>query len=363
MSAPFRIDPDIRAASTLPAGQYFEPADYALQLERVFARSWFLAPEAEGMITPDRVHPWTLLEGALDEPLVLTCDGDQQVRCLSNVCPHRGNTVVACEGAARTMRCRYHGRRFDLNGRMIAAPGFEGALNFPSSADDLREVPLQSWRGFFFAGLKPIMPLEALLEPMEARVGWLPIEAFVFDPASSRDYVVEASWALYCDNYLEGFHIPFVHPGLAGTLELKHYRTEIGAWSTLQVAQARPDEPAFELPADHPDHGSRIAAWYFWLFPTTMFNFYPWGLSINLVEPLGPTRCRVRFRSYVWREALRERGAGAALDQVELEDEAVVMQVQRGVRSRLYTRGRYAPGHEAGVHHFHRLLTRMLEQD
>ena len=84
------------------------------------------------------------------------------------------------------------------------------------------------------------------------------------------------------------------------------------------------------------------------------------GLSLNLVEPLGPRRTRVRFRSYLWRPELIEQGAGAALHQTELEDEAVVEDVQRGVAARLYRRGRYAPRHEAGVHHFHRLLAQAL---
>ena len=78
--------------------------------------------------------------------------------------------------------------------------------------------------------------------------------------------------------------------------------------------------------------------------------------ALNVVEPLGPARTRVKFLTYVWRPELREQGAGAGLDRVEREDEAVVEQVQRGVRSRLYRRGRYSPKREKGVHHFHRLL-------
>ena len=54
------------------------------------------------------------------------------------------------------------------------------------------------------------------------------------------------------------------------------------------------------------------------------------------------------------------RGAGADLDRVEREDEAVVEAVQRGVRARLYGRGRYSPDREAAVHHFHRLLVESL---
>jgi choline monooxygenase len=91
-----------------------------------------------------------------------------------------------------------------------------------------------------------------------------------------------------------------------------------------------------------------------------MLNFYAWGLSVNLVQPLAIDRTRVLFRSYVWDASKLEAGAGAGLDRVEEEDEAVVEAVQRGVRSRLYNRGRYSPARERGVHHFHRLLVEFL---
>ena len=91
-----------------------------------------------------------------------------------------------------------------------------------------------------------------------------------------------------------------------------------------------------------------------------MVNVYPWGLSVNVVEPLSPTTTRVRFLSFVGDGSLRGRGAGGDLHGVELEDEAVVERVQRGTRSRLWRPGRYSPRHELGVHHFHRMLADAL---
>jgi choline monooxygenase len=70
----------------------------------------------------------------------------------------------------------------------------------------------------------------------------------------------------------------------------------------------------------------------------------------------------VGFFSYVWDPARLSRGAGAALDRVEREDEAIVESVQRGTASRLYDRGRYSPAREQGVHHFHRLLADALKR-
>ncbi|MFI5371800.1 MAG: aromatic ring-hydroxylating dioxygenase subunit alpha [Candidatus Eisenbacteria bacterium] len=355
-----RIDPDIRTAHTLPAWVYADPGSYVRQRERVFAPSWQWVADTADLRVPGQTLPVTLLEGMLDEPLVLTRDRDDRTHCLSNVCTHRGTLVCEGAGVEHGLRCRYHGRRFHLDGRFHSMPGFEGARVFPSPADDLPKVAHGTWGPLMFASLAPAATLERLIEPLVARCGHLPLADASFDPTRSREYPVAAHWALYIENFLEGFHIAHVHAGLAAALESDTYRNECFEWGTLQTGFALRDEDAFAPPADHPDHGRRVAAWWFWLYPNTMVNVYPWGVSLNVVRPLAPDRTRVSFRSYVWDASRLGQGAGAALDRVEREDEAVVESVQRGVRSRLYTSGRYSPAHEGGVHHFHRLLAAAL---
>ncbi len=355
------IDPDIRRAHTLPGAVYHEPAYYALQKERVFARSWQLVTGAERVKAPGHYLPFTLLDGCLDEPLVLTCAEDGGVRCLSNVCTHRGTLVAEGEGHAHTLRCRYHGRRFGLDGRCTFMPEFEEVEGFPSPADDLRRLPLERWGPLAFTALDPAMPFDAWIGPVRERVGFLPLEEFVLDPATSRDYLIRANWALYCDNYLEEFHIPYIHGGSLGDkLDYASYRTELFDFCNLQLGTTKNRDDAFRLPTGHPDDGTLVAAYYWWLFPNLMLNFYPWGLSVNVVQPLAPDRTRVSFLSYVWDERRRGEGAGADLHRVEMEDEEVVEAVQRGVRSRIYSRGRYSPRREVGTHHFHRLLARFM---
>ena len=121
---------------------------------------------------------------------------------------------------------------------------------------------------------------------------------------------------------------------------------------------------AFEMPSSSRDHGRRIGAYYYWFFPNLMFNFYPWGLSINIVRPAGVELTRVSFVTYVWRpERLDRGGAGAGLDRVEREDEAIVESVMKGGRSRFYDRGRYSPTREQGTHHFHRSIAEFMNAD
>jgi choline monooxygenase len=356
------IDPDIRRARTLPAWLYSDPAVHALQRERVFAKSWQWAGDADRVKVPGAVCPVTLLEGGLDEPLVLARDRDDALHCYSNVCTHRGTLVCETEGVENFLRCRYHGRRFALDGRFMSMPEFEGVADFPSPADDLPKVPFGQLGKLLFASLAPSCPFDEVVADLRARCGFMPWERTVFDASRSREYLVQANWALYCDNYLEGFHIPYVHAGLAQAIDYGSYRSEVFRWSTLQLGVTQAGVEAFAPPAGHPDAGTRVGAYYWWLYPNTMLNLYPWGVSVNVVRPLAVDRTKVAFLAFVWDADKLDCGAGMGLDRVEREDEVIVESVHRGTRARLYERGRYSPARETGVHRFHQLMVQGLRE-
>lgn len=357
------IDPDITTATTIDSSFYNDEANYALAREKIFARSWQWIGALDDVKQPGTLAPREMLPGLLSEPLVLSRDEDNGLRCLSNVCTHRGNILVHAACKSKHIRCQYHGRRFDLTGKMLSMPEFDQAKNFPAPMDNLPGVPFAAWQNHGFAGVAPVAPLGEFLAEVNARLDWMPIDLFVHDPTRDHDFLLNAHWALYVENYLEGFHIPFVHPGLNAVLDYKTYASEIGRYANLQLALAKEGEAAFEIPPGSPDHGKRVAAYYYWVFPNLMLNFYPWGLSLNIIEPQGVAKTRIRFRSFVWDASKLDSGAGSGLDQVEMEDEAVVLMVQRGVRSRFYQHGRYSPTREMGTHHFHRLICEFMNRE
>ena len=82
-------------------------------------------------------------------------------------------------------------------------------------------------------------------------------------------------------------------------------------------------------------------------------NFYPWGLSLNKIIPISVKETKIQFKSYIWDESSYIMGVGADLDKVELEDEEVVQQVQKGVSSRFYNMEDILLKWKRGVHHFH----------
>jgi choline monooxygenase len=332
----FEIDPDIRKAETLSSRFYTDPDHFELSKDKIFSRTWQLAGNAGEL---PGLMPVNLLPGFLDEPLLLS-KKDGAVRCLSNVCTHRGKILVKEPCEANLIRCGYHGRRFALDGKFLSMPEFEGVENFPGEKDNLTEVPSEAWNGFVFASIAPAAPFDAFAGEMKGRIDEKKLEF-----AGRKEYETDAHWALYCENYLEGFHIPFVHHSLNEVVDYGTYSTETFRYSSLQTGHDKQGDPA---------------AHYFFIFPNLMFNFYPWGLSINIVRPVSPGKSIVEFQTYVSDESKIEQGAGADLHRVEMEDEAVVESVQRGIRSRFYDRGRYSPTREQGTHHFHRLIAEFM---
>ena len=357
----FFVDPDIRKAETLPSEFYTDKSVFDHLVKAVFEKTWQWIGDEDTLVPMNEsISPLTLLDPLLSEPLLLVRDKVGVLNCLSNVCTHRGNIIAHHPCKAKQLICGYHGRRFALNGSFKSMPEFEDAENFPRPCDDLHRYDLKLWSKYLFVGIAPAFDINNVCEIMNERVGFLPLDQFKLDPLHSRDYIVNSHWALYCDNYLEGFHIPFVHDGLNAAIDYDTYTTILYEHASLQIGHAKGATDSFDLPEEHIDFGQDISAYYYWIFPNMMFNFYPWGLSINVVRPLTPTQSKVSFVSYVLDASKRESGAGAALDKVEREDEFVVEAVQKGMRSRPYSTGRFSPSRERGVHHFHRLLANFL---
>ncbi|MDZ4715146.1 MAG: SRPBCC family protein [Cytophagales bacterium] len=357
---PLSVNPDIAEAKTLSADFYLNTRYYNESKEKIFARTWQFAGDADVVREPGWVTPTTFLEQFIGEELLLAKDKENKVHCLSNVCTHRGNLIIESPCKVRDLRCKYHGRRFQLDGKFLSMPEFKEVKNFPEDSDNLASLPLFQFGKWFFTSLTPAFPATQFFQKMTDRVGWMPFDQFVHRPDLSKEYMVNAHWALYTENYLEGFHIPFVHAGLNAVIDYSNYAVELYRFSSLQVGIAREGELVFDLPATSPDYGKNVASYYFWVFPNMMFNFYPWGLSINVISPYGTGKTCVKFISYVWDESKLRQGAGADLHKVELEDEEIVQNVQKGIRSRYYQFGRYSVTRETGTHHFHRLIAEFM---
>lgn len=355
----FSFDPNIATAATIPARLYVDPVYLELEQERIFARTWQLVGRAEQL---ERTGDYFTAEIA-GEAIVIVRDRDT-LRGFHNICLHRAGPVAYGCGRRQTLQCKYHGWTYSLAGELLRAPEMEGVERF--SPADMRLLPVQvaTWGPLVFANLDlKAPPLAEFLED-------IPTRAEQFRPDEMRyvmrkDYELACNWKVYVDNYLEGYHVPVVHPGLHKELDYDQYRVEPHRYYSLQHAPLRPAGQGAGDRRYVPDEGSTDAQ-YYWLFPNVMLNVYLGQMQTNVVLPLDHRRTLVRFE---WFAAAPPADPAADpawtrlvafSDEIQQEDIEICEVVQRNLRSRIYDRGRYSARRENGVHHFHSLLHEFL---
>lgn len=344
----------LERALTLPARWYVHPQLQAAERQAVFARHWQLVGHAAQLGAAGDHLPCEVA----GLPLLLVRGNDDRLRALHNVCRHRAGPLATCAGrAARSLRCRYHGWTYTLEGQLRSAPEMQDALDFDPASIQLPQVRLQQWQGLLWVNLDPHAPaLDTVLADVTTRLGERSFAADHFH--SQMSYDIDCNWKTYVDNYLEGYHLPHVHPGLNRLLDYRRYRTELSRYSSLQCS-----------PLDGGGPYSAGEALYWFIYPNTMLNVLPDRLQTNRVLPLGPQRCRVEFDFYysgsLAGAALAEAAAADQRfsDEVQQEDISICVQVQRGLASSSYDRGRINPLRESALKHFHDLLREDLGDD
>ncbi|HEV7922688.1 MAG TPA: SRPBCC family protein [Thermoanaerobaculia bacterium] len=343
------IDPRLAYASTIPSRYYIDPDVLADENRAIFGRTWQLVGHLDKVREPGQFFTATVAE----EPLLIVRGQDGELRALSNVCRHRAGPVAKGEGKRPVLQCGYHGWTYSLDGRLLGTPEFDGVQCFDRAAFALPKFRVEVWNDLVFVNLDALGPslrdwLGEIIPDMERhdRTG--------FRLAARKEWQLDCNWKVYVDNYLEGYHIPIVHPGLFRELDYPRYRTETKRFHSLQHAPVkRADRIRLMEGADD--------VRYFWVFPNLMLNVYPDNFSTNLILPLGPHRTLTLFEWY-FREPETSPVAETVSfsDEIQREDIEICEAVQCGLQSQTYDRGRYSPARENGVHHFHCLYQEFL---
>ena len=211
MSFPGPLDSLPPASSILPPAAYTDASWFAAEQTAVFAGGWVWAGFEHWVAEVGDVHPVTV--GG--QPLVLVRN-DDGIAVFHNVCRHRGLLLCAEAGERKRLRCPYHGWTYALDGALQSTPYWaRGADGGPddSTRDELHlaAVPAGTWAGMVFVHLGQVTePLDQALGSLAQR--WAPIDLDRLAHVESRRYDVAANWKLVVENFLDFYHLPFVHP-------------------------------------------------------------------------------------------------------------------------------------------------------
>ena len=355
-----RFDPTlpIERAPTPPASWYTRPDMLELERERVFRRGWTLACRTDEVAEPGACRS---AEVAGDAYLIVR-GHDGELRGFHNVCRHHAARLVEGAACAEELVCPYHGWTYALSGALKTAPRSAGLADFRRDEWGLVPVHVDTWGPLVF--LHPGQPERTLAEELAELTPHLdPAELARLTWVTRRSYAMACNWKVFVDNYLDGgYHIAHLHGNLASQLDLASYRTELYPRFNVQTCPAHPDAGA----AVGQDYQARMGqgATYAWLFPNLTLNRYGPTLDTNLILPTGPTTCEVVFD--YWFDGSPDEAQAfvqsslESSDTTQREDVWISEQVQRGLHSVAYDRGRYAPTVEHAMHHFHRLLAGAL---
>jgi len=355
----FHVDPEVENAWTLPASLYTDAKIFAEEKERIFSRTWQVVGHATQV-----AHPGDYFTAELGgEPLLCVRGLDAKLRAFYNVCKHRAGPAAEGCGSRKLFRCGYHGWTYDLDGTLISATEIEGVNGFRPKDFSLTPLQVDEWFNLVFANLDPSAP------PLRRSLGELPAQAEKFPFAGMklferRTYDMKCNWKTYVDNYLEGYHLPSVHPGLNRELDFNAYVVEPHANYVRQFSPIRGAQPGDTTPRRYQETREDLTTDYFWIFPNWMLNCYPDNVSLNLVLPVAPERTLAIFEWYLPEEEHSKPAARASVefsDQIQIEDVNICEVVQRNLRSRSYSRGRFSVKQERGVHAFHLMYARAMQ--
>ena len=377
----FFVDPDIAKAETLPAYAFEDPDVLSLELKTLFAKTWLLVPEKtmetgtsrmDFLKSPGSRAPFSVL----GRELFLQRNRNGELSCFPNVCTHAWHTLVEAPSSGGSIVCPQHGRRFDDEGRFLSQAGFENLENFPRQEDHLARLQTASLDKFVFVCFEePQASFESLVGELTRSIPGIDLGGLSRRIVGNEVREVEGNWKQHAWNYMDNYHIRFVHKGpggLADGVDLSSYKTELYSRSALQWVYAR--DPAYgfdpKLLADRfqdpKDPGQRVFALWWFLFPNLALNFYPWGLSVNLWMPIPGRPDRTLFHWYHYSlddEKFGRRNEVWLDEQVDAEDIEAIGEVAKGVRSGFAPRGRFIPRDEAGPHWFHRLVFESIFQE
>ena len=319
---------------------YVSAEIHANDVRRIFSPSWQLLGPASRL-----AERGDYLATEIAGNKVFAIRSKAGLRGYRNVCRHRGARLLP-EGAGRcsTIRCPYHQWVWGEDGSLINVPWWGDDPGFRKADWTLDAVELHVWRGLLFASLAPEEPLEAQLGATVDELADEPIERYVW--VREERLVFDANWKIYTDNFVEGYHIPGIHPAFHQAIEFDRFETV--ALDGMVRMSAPPREGLF------------YRGKWLWMWPNWTLSLFEGGMNTSRINPIDHRRTELIYNFYFEdtspdRAAEREKTISDNLAVIR-EDFDICLTTQRNYESGAYRPGPLSPRHEQGVAYFQRRL-------
>jgi Rieske 2Fe-2S family protein len=340
---------------TLPRKYYHSESIYAEELEKIFYKRWLCVCREEEI--PDPGNFLTVEIG--DESIIVVRDSQNQIKAHFNVCRHRGTRICDTDKgnfSSGVIQCPYHAWKYELSGELKSVPVPKEFPDFNKADFSLFPAHVGIWGGFVFINLaEDPAPFEtemsALMNKFE---DWNLPDLRI---AHKIEYKLNCNWKLILQNYQECYHCPGVHPELS---KLSPFRgavhdcmegaviggcmkiNEKGGSMTMDGKAAAP--PVCNVSGDDLQR-----VHYYTVFPSLLLSPHPDFVMYHRIRSVAIDQikndCFFLLHPDVIKDKKRMDRFQSALDfwdMTNLQDWKVCEQMQQGLRSKRFTRGRYS---------------------
>ena len=278
-----------------------------------------------------------------------------------DVCRHRGSRLVAEESHgtfAGGIRCPYHSWTYELDGRLRTAPFLEETDGVHKDELGLHRVGIDAWGGFAFVNLMPDAAaaegrtLAAQLEEVPHRLTRYPLADLRI--AKTIVYEIAANWKVMLENYNECYHCAGVHPELCALVP--DFKKRGGAdldWERGIPHREGAYTFTFSGTTDRElfaglDEDERTRHKGELIYPNFLLSLSADHVAAFTVLPRGPRDTRIVCDFLFHPDEIRKKtfdpsDAVEFWDLTNRQDWKICESVQRGMSSRVWEYGYYAP--------------------
>ena len=365
----------IHQAHGVPNEYYIRPECFEMEGDHLFNKGWFAVGFVKDLPQPGSALPVNYFNNPL---LIVRSKQDEKIRVFQNVCRHRGMILIeeptVLKGA---IRCPYHSWCYKQTGEVVATPHIGGpGYNYHSGIDkselSLLEVRSHIWRDVIFVnpdGTAP--PFEEVHRPLLDR--WSVFEQPMYSDMSDSSFKLEVNgnWKLAVENYLESYHLPWVHPGLnsyskledhENIVEYGHYAGQISNKYIPRYTTGKQFTNFKNLGPEWDTKGEYVV-----LFPNLILGVQKDHVFNLIIEPLAPNRIREHIEIYYSGPTLladeykETRQENAKLWKTVFEEDIFVVEgMQKGRYAKGFDGGRFSPVMDEPTHVFHDWYARKI---
>tara|TARA_S200000501_G_scaffold94347_1_gene87633 strand:- start:955 stop:2322 length:1368 start_codon:yes stop_codon:yes gene_type:complete len=239
-------------SASLSKDRYISKDFMQSEWEGIWTKAWLFAGLESDLLEPGDFFIYDIGR----ESIVITRNDENEISAFYNVCQHRGNKIVTLEsGSFSKVSCPYHGWTYGLDGTLEHVPDRElFKEGVPCEKKSLKPVKVSVWAGLVFINMdENSSSLETFLGPIVDQ-----LKPYKFEKMNLVKHqtvsLLETNWKTVRDNFLEQYHVDFIHPQHASFVDCCDAENDLWPFGHTRTMVTSPVvNPRYSTPEEPPE--------------------------------------------------------------------------------------------------------------